>query len=139
MPSLSECLGKAGDLLAEDLRQAILARAAELRASGMTSAGASRQAVADVLADAQIRRAEIEAAAADGRTLYAEKPAEDAPAGDRLDRMAQDRPDMRVILPGKTEPQLLSEALGAARAEAAEDASFADLVKAAAECALNFN
>lgn len=138
MASLTECLGKAGDLLSDDLRAAILARASELRESGMTQAGASRQAVADVLADAQMQRAELDAAAKEGRTLYAERPTEDAQPGDRLDRMAQDRPDMRVILPGKTEPQLLSEALEAARAEAAEDASFADLVKVAAECALNF-
>jgi len=139
MASLTECLGKAGDLIAPELRAAILARASELREAGMTQAGASRQAVADVLADTQMQRAELDNAAKDGRTLYADKPAEDAPAGDRLDRMAQERPDMRVILPGKTEPQLLSEALEAARAEAAEDASFADLVKVAAECALNFS
>ena len=139
MASLTECLGKAGELLPQELRDAIIARASELREAGMTQAGASRQAVSDVLADTQAQRGEIETAAKDGRTLYAEKPADDAPAGDRLDRMAQANPDMRVILPGKTEPQRLSEALDAARAEAAEDASFADLVKVAAECALNFS
>lgn len=147
MASLTSCLAKAGDLLPADLKAAIVARASELRAAGMTGAGASRQAVADVLAATQMKRAEVDAADKDGRTLYAEKADEgqtDRPddevarSGDRLDQMAQDYPQMRVILPGKTEPQLLSEALEGARAEAADEAGFADLVKVAAECALNF-
>jgi hypothetical protein len=40
------------------------------------------------------------------------------------------------MLPGETEAKTLSEALAEARATAADEASFADLVKVAAECAL---
>lgn len=56
----------------------------------------------------------------------------------RVAQLAADRPDLAVRLPGSDETMLLSEALEAARAQAKEDAGFADLVKAAANCALSF-
>jgi hypothetical protein len=54
----------------------------------------------------------------------------------RLAKLEAENPDLPVMLPGETEAKTLSEALAEARATAADEASFADLVKVAAECAL---
>lgn len=54
----------------------------------------------------------------------------------RLAKLEAENPDLPVMLPGETEAKTLSEALAEARAMAADEASFADLVKVAAECAL---
>jgi len=54
----------------------------------------------------------------------------------RLAKLEAENPDMRVILPGETEPMTLADALRKARDTADDEASFADLVRVAAECAL---
>ena len=54
----------------------------------------------------------------------------------RLATLEAENPDMRVILPGETEPMTLADALRKARDTADDEASFADLVRVAAECAL---
>lgn len=54
----------------------------------------------------------------------------------RLAKLEAENPDLPVMLPGETEAKTLSEALAEARATAADEASFADLVKVTAECAL---
>jgi hypothetical protein len=61
-----------------------------------------------------------------------------SPESQRLAKMAEESPDMKVTLPGHDKPMTLAEALETAKAEAAEEAKAATLVQAALECALSF-
>ncbi len=138
MPSLSQCLAKAGDLIPAAARDAVLARAQELEDAGAQSAKAAKQAVQEVLDSQAASRAEIEAAVKEGRTLYEDAPKAEEGA-DPLTRIAQESPDALVTLPGKPDPVRLSEAVELARAEADEERFMAELVRVAGECALSFN
>lgn len=61
-----------------------------------------------------------------------------SPAAARVEKLAEENPDMKVMLPGRDRPMGLTEALQTAKAEAAEEAKQALLVKAALDCALSF-
>ncbi len=137
MGSLTTCLKAAGDALAPDLKDAIIAKAAELRASGLKPAEADARAIRELLADSDGSLAEVEGAMKEGRTLYAAAEEQQRPA-DPSERIAIEQPDLRVQLPGSDKTMTVSEALEAARAEADDIASTADLVRAAVECALSF-
>lgn len=54
----------------------------------------------------------------------------------RLDQVAKESPDMKVILPGHDAPMSLADAMESAQAQAKLDASEAELFKAAMLCAL---
>ena len=135
MGSLTTCLQAAGDILPPELKDAILAKAAELRQSGMKAAEADRKAVQEMLADNDGSLAEVEGAIKEGRVLYGEQEQQAASA---VDRIAIEQPDLQVKLPGSDKTMSVAEALEAARAEADEIASVSDLVKVAVECALSF-
>jgi hypothetical protein len=141
--SLSTCLGKAGDLLADDIKARIIARATELRDGGASLSAAAKRAVQEVAGDINTQRTEVEAAFNEGRTLYAEAPAwaDDAETGEGstpLDRMAQETPDRLVTLPGEDQPIRMADALERIKADEADEAFTAELVKVAGECALTF-
>jgi hypothetical protein len=67
-------------------------------------------------------------------------PAGEAPSLDaqRTAALAQEKPDLQVVLPGSDEKLSLKEALAKAKEEADMERSDADLLRAAAECALSF-
>lgn len=62
----------------------------------------------------------------------------EAPAAARVANLAKVDPTLRVKLPGSDETITIGEALDRAKAEAADEAADADLVRVAAECALSF-
>jgi hypothetical protein len=68
-----------------------------------------------------------------GVTKSAEPASVDAQMAQRL---AQDRPDLRIVLPGSDEPVSVATALKRIREQATEEGQFGDLVRVAAECAL---
>jgi uncharacterized protein YoaH (UPF0181 family) len=142
MGSLTTCLAQAGDLLSPQTRQAIIQRAQELRQQGMTSAEASRQAVADILTQTKTGLAEIETAVKDGATLYETPPetpaakAEAEAAVSRVDQVVRDMPELQVRMDGMDAPMPVADFLAAVKAEADEMAADAPLMQIAAECAL---
>lgn len=75
MSSLSKCLAQAGDYLAAEHKAAILARAADLRASGMSATESTRQAVLEQHAEAHGRLSDVETAHAQGAELFTPHPA----------------------------------------------------------------
>jgi len=139
MGSLSDCLRKAGALVPEDLSAAIIERAKALRDEGVSNAEASRRAVADVLAEQKAARAEVEAAAKEGRTLYSPAEPRTQANGEPMSvvqQLAADKPDTQVWLPGDQQTMRLDDALKRIESEKLAETQFGELVRVAAACAL---
>ena len=146
MGSLTTCLRQAREFLADDIHDGNLKRAAELRANGSTVDEAKMQAAREALQAVRDGRAEVEAAKAEGRTLYEPLPPEQqpkpAPAPEmpnmppELVAVSQQFPDLVVQMDGMDAPMRLAEFLDAARAESDEMMAEAPLYQLAAECAL---
>ena len=162
--SLTSCLKKAGAALRSEDKAAILARARELRGDGVKADEAGARAireqldsVSELLADntpaaapksldakqSEFLRESAATMRTNGMSEVADKydamavPFEQREAA-RVKAIAAESPDMLVVMPGKDQMQTVSDALKDAKAEHAMDASEADLVKAALECALGF-
>ena len=153
MPSLTVCLSRAGDLLPPDVRAAILRRVEELRKEGGTDEPTmARRAIADVQAQQQASRQEVESAMRDGRTLY--EPAAPREEGEgsagaaptdkalatEMDQAAAQleamNPEMPIMVDGMDAPIPLREYMAQVRNEAAADLADAPLLEVAAACAI---
>lgn len=144
MPSLSQCLAKAGDLIEPRIVDRIMLRADELQTRGASPEAAAKRAVQEALEAQAQTRAELETAIKEGRELYEPAPAreEAEQAGSALERMAMERPDMLVRLPGMPDdapPMRLADAMEQIKAEADDERFTAELVRVAGECALTFS
>ena len=146
MGNLTLCLREAGELIAQETKDAIIKRAAELRAAGSKPDDAARQAVEELAGQRQSKLAEVEQAATEGRTLYEDAPQPETPAAKaeaeamptRLQLLEQQRPDLMVQMDGMNAPMRLADFMAAVKAEADEMALDAPLFEAAAQCALTF-
>lgn len=152
MPSLTVCLSRAGDLLPPEVRAAILRRAEELRKEGADEPTVAKRAIADVQAQRQASRQEVEAAMRDGTTLYepaapreegegsaGATPADKAlatPYDQAAAQLEASNPDMLVRLDGMENPMTLRELMAQVRNEAAADLADAPLLEVAASCFL---
>jgi hypothetical protein len=88
MGSLTNCLRQASEFLPSEMRDAVLQRASELRAGGMKPTDAARQAIGDTMQMHQTSMRDVEAALAEGKTLFADRPAGAAEA--QAPRFAED-------------------------------------------------
>lgn len=144
MGSLTTCLRKAGNLIAPEVRAAILEHHSTLRQEGAELGAAARQAVATAIEHTRGKLDEVQAAAKEGRTLYepAQAPAAqpEAAAQASVDRAAAEvsllNPDLLVQLDGMDAPARVGDLMEAIKREAAHDTTETTLVQAAAACAL---
>ena len=131
MPSLIGCIGKAGEYLSAEDKAAINARYRELRKEGLDDASASKQAVRDQLENV----GKLEKEYKPGQSTKAAEPPEPT---NQLEALAMERPDLQVILPGSDKAVPIAEAMERIKADANEEAGFAKLIEAAANCAVSF-
>ena len=143
MASLTECLGQAGKLIADDVRASIHKAAGEYRQHGLAPNEAARKAIQDHLMETQAGLKEVEPALQSGATLYeAEKPATDGAkaeqeaAGARIDQVLREYPDLMVKAEDTGESMSAADFMAQAKAEADEIAADAPLMQIAAECAI---
>lgn len=146
MGSLTLCLREAGELIAQETKDAIIKRASELRAGGAKPEDAARQAVDEMAGARQSKLTEVEQAATEGRTLYEDAPPPATPAAKaeaeamptRLQLLEQQHPDLMVQMDDMDAPMRLADFMATVKAEADEMALDAPLFEAAAQCAMTF-
>lgn len=145
MPSLATCLAKAGAAFSQEDRAALMLAAQEFRRKGMDSASAERAALeqldatlAGSLADAEALFAggKVEMTAAEIDAETPQKPGLDPAADPLVQQVAQQFPDLQVMLDGMDKPMPLVEFLNGVKAEADDLAADAPLMQVAAECLL---
>jgi hypothetical protein len=138
--SLTGCIKKAGGALRAEDKAAILARARELRSDGLSADAAGAQAVKEQIATVSklMENPAESLAARTKKEAPTTNAAPDQREASRVDTIAAESPDMLVVLPGKDQMLTVADALKEARAEHAMDTSEADLLQAAAECAIGF-
>lgn len=142
--SLTSCLKKLGKNVSPEDRAAIQELAAQMRANGMAAQEAGVAAVrahmegvsGQMQALRETKPVEATAAAAAPRETPAAK-AEPASLDEQIaQKLAVDQPNLQVVLPGTEERISVKEAMERIAEEQKQDGMWADLVQAAATCAL---